>query len=88
MKYILLLILKLALAGGSLYGLLYLGKREKRQVRLVWLILFPLILFMFPIISKDKETGIKQYWTPVIEMDVRKIDDFRGDTDIWMFPEN
>lgn len=88
MKYILLLILKLALAGGSLYGLLYLGKREKRQVRLVWLILFPLILFMFPIISKDKETGIKQYWTPVIEMDVRKIDDFRGDTDIWMFPDN
>ncbi|MBE6115268.1 MAG: hypothetical protein E7187_00395 [Erysipelotrichaceae bacterium] len=88
MKYILLLILKLVLAGGSLYGLLYLGKREKRQVRLVWLILIPLILFMFPIISSDKETGTRKYWTPVVEMDVRKVDDFRSDTDIWPIPDN
>lgn len=88
MKYILLLILKILLAGGSLYGLLYLGKREQRQVRLVWLIMIPLVLFMFPIISKDKETGVRQYWTPLIEMDVRKADDFRSDTDMWLIPDN
>ncbi|MBR2746315.1 MAG: hypothetical protein IKD99_06310 [Erysipelotrichaceae bacterium] len=88
MKYILLLMLKILLAGGALYGLLYLGKREKRQVRPVWLILIPLILFMFPIISSDKQTGIRKYWTPIIEMNVRKVDDFRSDIDIWPIPDN
>lgn len=88
MKYILFLILKILLAGGSLYGLLYLGKREQRQVRLVWLIMIPLVLFMFPIISNDKETEVRQYWTPVIEVDFRKTGDNSSDSDVWMIPDN
>ena len=88
MKYILLLILKILLSAGSLAGLLYLGKREGRKVRLVWLIMIPLLLFMFPIVKKDKETGVKEYWTPLIQVYSTKIDDFRSDKDLWLFPDN